>query len=284
MKRPDVAASQSLRARINNYAKTNGISPQLALQGYFSERFLARIEQSPYVHNLAVKGGTLMSALLGVGQRTTMDIDATVIGMHADEIVISRIIKEVASLDIGDGITFEVDASRPAAIRKDDDYGGYSVGMFASLGTIRLPIGIDVTFGDVITPSARKRKFTAMLDPGTQITVFAYTVETILAEKLQTVLKRGEANTRPRDFYDLYRLEGMGEFDHDLLRQAMENTLRNRHSEKLLDSWRATVNALKCSQFQRDQWRRYCAKASYAIGIDFDAVLNSISRLFEVSA
>ena len=133
----DTARSMSVRARINNLAKELGVAPQHALQRYFTERFLARIAASPYANNLVIKGGTLMSAILGVAHRTTMDIDATIIGMKADEATIGRVVAEIAAIDVGDGIVFTAKPTGAGAIRKDDDYGGYTVGLVASVGTIR---------------------------------------------------------------------------------------------------------------------------------------------------
>jgi len=278
----DSAKSMSIRAKINNFAKAKGISPQHALQSFFAERFLARIEKSRYVKNLAIKGGTLMSSILGVAQRTTMDVDTTVIGLRVDEELVKRIVVEVAATDVGDGIRFDVDLSAPGTITKDDDYGGYSIGMTAVLGTIRLPIGIDVTFGDVITPKAEKRQFTTILDDKTRITVYAYTVETLIAEKIQTVLSRGDANTRPRDFYDLYMLARQGEYDEALLREAVANTFRNRHSEDALLGWRKVVDAVNGSEAIRRQWERYRASASYAKEIDFAAAIKAVQAFFEL--
>ena len=228
----DTARSMSVRARINNLAKELGIAPQHALQRYFTERFLARIAASPYANNLAIKGGTLMSAILGVAHRTTMDIDATIIGMKADEATIERVVAEIAAIEVGDGIEFKAKSVGADEIRKDDDYGGYTVWLVASVGTIRLPIAIDVTFGDKITPRAKKRKFTQILDGSSHITVLAYTVETVVAEKLQTVLSRGAANTRLRDFYDLHMLWARREFKAEILAKAIRNTFANRHSEE----------------------------------------------------
>jgi len=281
MSNKNVAKSMSLRARINNFAKSHDISPQLALQHYFSERFLARVERSRYMRNLAVKGGTLMSAILGVAQRTTMDIDATIVGMRADEGIVERLVREVAAIDLDDGIVFEVDQSRPGIIRKDDDYGGFSIGMIAVLGTIRLPIGIDITFGDIITPAPCERMFSPMLDENTGITVLAYTIETLIAEKLQTILKRGVANTRPRDYYDLYMLESSGQYDRVVLRQALANTVKNRHSEQYLAQWKMIVGSLLGSEFQKDQWQRYCNRLTYVGKLGFDVVVQSIERLLE---
>lgn len=275
------ARSMSIRAKINNFAKGKGISPQHAMQSFFAERFLARIEKSCYVKNLAVKGGTLMSSILGIAQRTTMDIDATVIGMRVDEETVKRIVADVAATDVGDGIRFEVDLSSPGAIRKDDDYGGYSIGMLAVLGSIRIPIGIDVTFGDVITPKAEKWCFSTILDDNVKISVYAYTVETVIAEKLQTVLSRGDVNTRPRDYYDLYMLYEHGGFDWALLREAVANTFRNRHSEELLGIWRTIVEAVSRSDDMARHWDRYRANAPYANGIEFGETVKVVRAYFE---
>lgn len=176
--------SMSLRARINNLAKTKGISPQLALQSFFAERFLARIEKSRYSKNLALKGGTLMSVLFGLEQRTTMDIDATVVGMRADE--------------------------------------------------------------------------------------------TKIAEKLQTILKRGVGTTRPRDFYDLHMICKRGNYDRQILSNAVLATFENRASMEILANWREVVEAIKGSDFQRQQWERYKKKVSYAANIAFDEVISSL--------
>ena len=277
----DIAKSMSVRAKINNFAKANGISPQHAMQSFFAERFLARIEKSKYVKNIAIKGGALMSDILGIAKRTTMDVDATIIGMHADEEVIKRIVTEVAATDVGDGIAFDVNLADPGAITKDDDYGGFSIGMHAIFGTIRLPIGIDITFGDIITPKAERRSFSTMLDDKTKITVFAYTVETIIAEKLQTVLKRGVANTRPRDYYDLYMLSELGGYAIATLKSAVANTFRNRHSEEYLKNWRKIMAAVAASDVMAAQWNRYQSNAPYAKGIKFSELVAAVEDFFE---
>lgn len=167
------AGSMSLRARINNYANRERVSPQLALQGFFIERFLARIERSEYVGNLVIKGGTLMCSILGLPQRTTMDIDATVVGLRADETTVLRIVESVPSVDVGDGVSFRRDSAPQTSIVKDDEYGGWSVGLIAEFGTIRLPVSIDVTYGDAITPGAVPRDFAGILDDSLRIRLLA---------------------------------------------------------------------------------------------------------------
>ena len=276
------AQSMSLRAKVNNFAKAKGISPQHALQAFFAERLLARIEKSRYRKNIAIKGGTLMGAILGIAQRTTMDVDATVIGLRLDAVSAKELVAEVAATDVGDGIHFEIDPASPNTIAKDDDYGGFSVGLTASFGSIRLPIGIDLTVGDIITPKAERRRFTTILDDRVKISVYAYTVETLIAEKLQTVLRRGDANTRPRDFYDLHMLKARGGIDLPTLRRAVIRTFRNRHSEDALQRWRTVLSVVAESEAMRRQWERYRANAPYTKGISFEATVQSVQDFLEM--
>lgn len=273
------AQSMSLRARINNYAKKAGVSPQLALQGFFIERFLDRIGRSGYSGNLAVKGGTLMCAILGLPQRTTMDVDATVFGIRADERTIVRIVESVAAVDAGDGIRFRRDDSVQTSIAKDDEYGGITIGLVAEFGTIRLPIGIDVTYGDVITPAPEWRNFASVVDANVRIRVLAYTVETLMAEKIQSILKRGVATTRPRDFYDLHMLHLRGDYDSGTLRAAVANTIRNRKSESCYEQRAEILASIAGSDFQRRQWERYRRKYPYARGIAFDDLIHSLAEI-----
>ena len=275
----NIGNSMSLRARINNFAKAKGVSPQLALQSFFAERFLARIEKSSYVGNIALKGGTLLSAILGIEQRTTMDIDATIVGLHVDEAKIVEIVETIAAIDAGDGVVFVRDKSLPLAITKDDEYGGYTIGLVAEFGTIRLPMGIDVTFGDTITPKAEPRDFRSILDGAVSIRLLAYTVETLMAEKLQTILKRGVATTRPRDFYDLYLLHTRGDYSKATLSTAVKATFSNRHSEEYFNARKEIVEMLSKSEFQRQQWLRYQKKTSYASEISFDDVIDALNKI-----
>ena len=223
-----------------------------------------------------------MGAILGIAQRTTMDVDATVIGLRLDADSAKELVAEVAATDVGDGIHFEIDPSSPNTIAKDDDYGGFSVGLTASFGSIRLPIGIDLTVGDVITPKAERRRFATILDDRVKISVYAYTVETLIAEKLQTVLRRGDANTRPRDFYDLHMLKMRGGIDLPTLRRAVARTFRNRHSEDALQRWRTVLSAVAESGAMRRQWERYRANAPYAKGIPFEATVQSVQEFLEM--
>ena len=271
----------ALRARINNFAKSKGLSPQLALQSFFIERFLARIEKSSYAGNLVIKGGALMCEILGLPQRTTMDIDATVVGLRTDERMVVHIVEAVASIDAEDGVVFHIDRLPNAPIAKDDEYGGWSIGLIAEFGTIRLPIGVDVTYGDAITPAAEVRDFTGVLDEKLRIRLLAYTVETLMAEKIQSILRRGVATTRPRDFYDLHMLFRRGGFDAALLSRAIHNTIVNRSSEEYLKNWREIIGAIAASDFQQRQWKRYQKRMPYAHDISFNDLMKSLVGLMD---
>ena len=275
------ADSMSLRARINNYSKRAGISSQLALQGFFIERFLARIEKSAYAENLVIKGGALMCEILGLPQRTTMDVDATVVGMRANAQAVVRIVESIAAVDVGDGVSFRRDSTAQTPIAKDDEYGGWSIGLIAEFGTIRLPIGIDVTYGDAITPAPATREFSGVLDDKLRIRLLAYTVETLMAEKVQSILKRGVATTRPRDFYDIHMLVRRGGFDVALFAKALQNTIENRNSEEYLKRWKEIVDAIAASDFQKEQWSRYQRRMPYAKDISFPDLIASITNLMK---
>ena len=270
----------SIRAKANNIAKQIGIAPQAVLQAYFAERFLARLAKSEYAGCAAIKGGTLMSSLFGIAERTTMDIDTTFIGLPGDETSIRTIIERVCGVDAADGIVFRATGSTP--IKKDDDYGGFGFSLLAELGTIRLSIGIDVTVGDAITPAPEPFLYPAILESGASIRLLAYTTETILAEKLQTMLKRGAMTTRPRDFYDIYKLETSGRFDPHVLVSAVEATFKNRKSDDLIPKRYEILESIRQSSVVGELWRKYQIRFRYAAGISLESALLSAKKLFDL--
>ena len=276
----EIARSMSIRARANNVAKSMGIAPQAILQAYFAERFLARVSQSRFASRVVLKGGTLMSALFGMAERTTMDIDATVLGVRGDEENLRAVVEAICEIDADDGIAFSV--GRDAPIRKDDEYGGFEFALVASLGTIRLFLGLDVTVGDAITPRPRGIDYQRVLGEGGSIHLQAYPMETLLAEKLQTILKRGALSTRPRDFYDVHKIVVSRGYQVEILRKAIDATFRNRRSEDLLQRWREIMDEVAQSEVIRDGWLRYQRQFCYAQSVSFEDVLMSVRRLFDL--
>ena len=221
-----------LKAFIKKKAAEKNISAQLVMQNYMLERLLERISLSKYKHNFILKGGFLISAIVGLDTRATMDLDTTIKGFTLTHESIREIFGEICAVEIADDVKFElVDISD---IREGDDYPGIRVALKANYPPISVPLTVDVTTGDVITPREIEYTFSLLFDDRT-ISILAYNLETVLAEKIETVLSRSIANTRPRDFYDihiLYALRGT-ECNAKTLLQALERTADKRGSRKV---------------------------------------------------
>ena len=198
-----------LKAFIKNKAAEKHISAQLVMQNYMLERLLERISLSPYKNNFILKGGFLISAIVGLDTRATMDLDTTIKGFTLTHEAIHKIFTEICAVQIADDVQFEVVGI--SDIRETDDYPGIRVALKANYPPISVPLTVDVTTGDMITPREVEYTFSLLFDDRT-ISILAYNLETVLAEKLETVLSRNIANTRPRDYYDvhiLYALRGV---------------------------------------------------------------------------
>ena len=267
----------SVRAKANNLAKRLGIAPQAALQAWFAERFLVRVSMSGHADRIVVKGGTLMAALFGLAERTTMDIDATVLDTRGDEATLREILAEICAVDAGDGIGFALGPGE--AIRKDDEYGGVGFSLVATLGTIRLPFGVDMTVGDAIVPGPEHLDGVGMFGEGDRIRLWAYPTETLLAEKLQTILKRGELTTRPRDFYDIHKIVSSGRYRPDVIRRAVMATFERRDSLALLPRKQAILDAVAQSPAISGIWQKYRKQFSYARDLPLEAVVSSVREL-----
>jgi len=194
---------EQLKGSIRSMAAKKNLRAQEVLQMFLFERVLERLANSTYKDNFILKGGLLISSMIGISERTTMDMDTTVRGIQMEEDEIVKAVKEIISVDVGDGINFEYESIEP--IREDDAYNNFRVHLRAKYGKIDSPMKIDVTTGDVITPAAIQYDF-PMLFEDKSVSVMAYTLETILAEKYETILRRNVGTTRARDYYDLHTL------------------------------------------------------------------------------
>ncbi len=270
-----------LRKKINALSKQNGISSHLLLQNYFLERFLYRISISEYAEKIILKGGLLISSLIGVDQRTTMDIDTAIKNMKVEEVEITTMVTSIMSIDTNDIIAFEfVDIKE---IREMDEYFGYRVRLIANLGKIKQSISIDISTGDIITPEHIEYKYDELLGDGT-IDIMTYNIESILAEKIETIISRGALNTRMRDFYDVYMLWKLKRPDVDtkILLNAVINTFSNRDSADLLEVENDIVNQIKNSNEMSVLWGVYSSKNSYIGKLQFEDVVGSIEDLLKV--
>ncbi|RNL11350.1 abortive phage infection protein [Parvibacter caecicola] len=245
---------------------------------YLFEHLLMRLAVSSYADKFVLKGGLLISSMTGIYQRTTMDMDATVVGMSMDEATITKALREICATDVGDGMTFEFERIEP--IREDDEYANWRAHLRALYGRIDAPVKVDITTGDAIYPTQIRHNFELMFDQGT-LDVLSYHPATVLAEKLETVISRGEANTRGRDFYDLYAIPRYysGSISEQDLREALRHTAEKRGSQQAIADWKDTLEGIRASAIMHQVWSSYIADAPYAKGTSFDDSLDSIERL-----
>ena len=263
MKTRDAA---QLKARINAMAKEAGIPAQAMMQSYLLERLLERLSNSPWRNNVVIKGGVLVSSLVGVSSRTTMDLDTTVRGFDLTHESAERAFREIISVHADDDWEFAFD--RTEDIRETDDYPGIRVHLRAIYAPMAIPLTVDVTTGDKITPNAVEYRYPLLFDEG-EISLMAYPIETVLAEKLETIISRGIANTRPRDFYDIHVLMNTkcNCIDMNVLRDALESTCGKRGSWVTIARWANILDGVASDTTMLAQWAKYAKKNPYAAGV-----------------
>lgn len=264
--------AMSLKGKIKNYAKSNNIAAQVVLQNYMFERFLERLSLSDYREKFVVKGGMLIAAIVGLDTRSTMDLDTTLRNLPLTEEQISTAIRSVCDIHLDDDVVFKMQAIGP--IRKDDVYGGYCVRIDAVYDTIVTPLSIDVSTGDVITPSPVKYDFGGIFDDGLKITLWGYNIETVIAEKVETILSRGVFTTRPRDYYDVYVLVTTQEYDKKLFAEALAATAKHRGSTEKIKDIPSILERISESHELKNLWSKYQKKFTYASDISYEMIMD----------
>lgn len=255
--------AMQLKAIMKKLAKENQISAQLVLQNYMLERFLERVSLSPYRDNYIIKGGFLISSMVGLNSRATMDMDATIKGYPVTQDTVQKMIEKILTVPVDDDITFTFKSI--GEIREGDEYTGYRVALTADFPPMAVPLKLDITTGDKITPREIQYDYKLMLEDR-HIQVMAYNLATILAEKLETVISRSDQNTRPRDYYDVYILTKLQakNIDFPALGAALMATASKRGSDSILQDYRAIVEAVRNSEIMRRQWDNYRKDFDYA--------------------
>lgn len=274
--------TMSFKAMINNIAKENKVSAQSILQTYMLERLLERISVSKYRDNFILKGGMLISAILGIDSRTTMDMDTTIKGFSLTEENVRNIINEICSIDLHDDVILQI--KKVDLIREDDDYGGYRV-TFQSSFNDEMPVTlkIDITTGDKITYREIKYNFNLMLE-NRDIQVWSYNIETIIAEKFESIIKRGVLGTRIRDFYDIHMLlhTQSKNIDNEILKNAIISTANHRETLHIIKEWKDVIETLENDSTMKKQWERYQKNNFYAEGIEYKDLIKSLNEVGEV--
>ena len=271
--------AMSFKAKIKNIAKEKGIPPQQVQQHYLIEEILTLISKSSYRNSFIVKGGYLIGQMIGLDKRTTMDLDVTLKGTSLNRDNLLKIFEEIVS-NTTDVFSFTVDKLEP--IRQDDIYGGFSIKLNATFDTLNEVIFIDVTTGDKITPREISYSMPSLFTNHT-IDVWTYNLETVLAEKLETIISRGVASTRPRDRYDLFTLFKLrkNQIDFTILKRAVENTSEKRNSKELIQNWRNQVRGIETSDYQKNLWIRYQRQFKYAKDISFEESVQIINEIMK---
>ena len=274
--------TMSFKAIINNMAKENNVAAQSVLQTYMLERLLERISISKYKDNFILKGGMLISAMLGIDSRTTMDMDTTIKGLPLTKDNITNIMDEICNIEIDDNATLKI--NKVELIREDDDYGGYRITFEAKYNN-EMPVimKIDITTGDKITYKEIEYSFTLMLEDR-KIQIWSYNVETIIAEKFEAIVKRGVLSTRIRDYYDVYMLINTQNkiIDKKTLKDAITLTAQHRGTNEIIKDWKKIVEKIANDSKMRQQWKRYQKDNFYAEEIEYKDLINAISKVGEI--
>lgn len=269
----------SLSARAGSIAKEKGVSANVVYSRYFFDCFLKRLSLSPYSDRFVLKGGLFLSSVLGIENRATMDIDFIVRRIRMVRETIVKIMKEICEEDADDNVSFRYIGD--SEIKKDDIYGGFSVSIEGRLENIRQRFDIDLATADIVYPSDQSYEYKCLVT-GETLRLKSYSIESVVAEKLQTFLLRGALNSRSKDLYDLYVLEKVVEKNVPTLKEAFRETCRCRKFEIDKEKALGTLESVSSSPMQRKLWESYARKAGYAKGIAFDDVADSIGRLIEI--
>ena len=274
--------TMSFKAIINNMAKENNVAAQSVLQTYMLERLLERISISKYKDNFILKGGMLISAMLGIDSRTTMDMDTTIKGFPLTKNNITNIMDEICNIEIDDNVKLKI--NKVELIREDDDYGGYRITFEAKYNN-EMPVimKIDITTGDKITYKEIEYSFILMLEDR-KIQIWSYNVETIIAEKFEAIVKRGVLSTRIRDYYDVYMLINTQNkiIDKKTLKDAITLTAQYRGTSEIIKDWKKIVEKIANDSKMRQQWKRYQKDNFYAEEIEYKELINAISKVGEI--
>ena len=277
-----IKTARQLKDLIRNLSREKSADAQLLMRNYMMERFLERISLSEYRDKFILKGGMLVAAMVGLDARSTMDLDATVKGANVNVEDIENLISAIVSVPIDDGVKFQLKSI--SEIMDEAEYPGIRVSMTTTFDGVVTPLKIDISTGDAITPREIRYSFKLMLEDRS-IDIWAYNLETVLAEKLETIITRTTTNTRMRDFYDLHilgQLHGQSIVPADL-HAALIATARKRGTEKYLADAPAAFDEVEADPNMEKLWRAYQKKFSYAADLSWHTVVESIRSLYRLA-
>ena len=271
-------SATAVKAKIKNKAGGSSEKSQIMLRIYLMERLLERVSLSKYRDNFVLKGGLLVSSLVGVDMRSTMDVDTTVKSLPMNKKSVQKILEEIMAIEVEDGVSFRI--SKVQDIMEGHEYEGLRFMIECSMDRLKQTIKIDISTGDEITPGAIEYKLPLIIEDRS-IDLWAYNLETLLAEKLETIIVRAEANTRMRDFYDIHVLlkQDVVTVDRDLLKAAFYATCKNRESIEQIGTIDDVINKISDDETMRQLWNNY-RKTNYYVGaLEWEDVIGSAEKL-----
>ena len=276
-----ITTSRQLKDLIRNLSQKKSADAQILMRNYMMERFLERISLSDYKDRFILKGGMLVAAMVGLDARSTMDLDATVKGTNVNVKDVGNMISSILSIPVEDGVTFRV--KKISEIMEEAEYPGVRVSMETTFDGVRTPLKVDISTGDVITPREVRYSFKLMLEERS-IEVWAYNLETVLAEKLETVISRNITNTRMRDFYDIHILKQLYEetLSTSMLRDALAATAKKRGTLQQIQDAGAVFDEIEENPVMKKLWQSYQNNYSYAANLPWHTVMDSVRDLYRI--
>jgi predicted nucleotidyltransferase component of viral defense system len=272
-----IQSSNQLKSLVRNRSNGDSTKAQIIFRNYIMERFLERVSLSSYRDNIIIKGGVLIASIVGIDKRSTMDIDLTLKSWELSENSIQDLLEQIFSIEMNDNVKFNIlDIS---TIMEDFDYPGIRVSLITEIDRMRIPLKLDFSTGDVITPKEIEYHYSLMFENRT-ISILAYNTETTLSEKFETIISRGTANSRMRDYYDIYMLQSIGlPFKKQKFLQALKNTSQKRKSSSLMKEWKHILDEIHTDTTMQLLWRSYQKKYDYATNISWNKVIVSVEIL-----
>ena len=277
-----IKTARQLKDLIRNLSREKSADAQLLMRNYMMERFLERISLSEYRDKFILKGGMLVAAMVGLDARSTMDLDATVKGANVNVEDIENLISAIVSVPIDDGVKFQLKSI--SEIMDEAEYPGIRVSMTTTFDGVVTPLKIDISTGDAITPREVRYSFKLMLE-NRSIDIWAYNLETVLAEKLETIITRTTTNTRMRDFYDIYILDQLhgNTLNRQTLYDALLATAKKRGTERHLAEAVYVLNEVESSPVMQKLWESYRRKFSYAADLEWSIIMRAVRSLYALS-
>lgn len=273
-----ISTATQLKAKVRNLSGGDSKKAQTLIRNFIMERFLERIALSQYRNNFILKGGMLVAAVVGLDTRATMDIDTTVKSLNLDKENATKIIEDIIAVEIPDGVQFRI--TKVTDIMEEHDYPGIRFMLEATLDKMRQAIKIDISTGDIITPRAVEYSYQLMFEDRA-ISLWTYNLETLLAEKLETIMARGTANTRMRDFYDIHVISQQESFDKEVLKKAFLATSEKRDTTVQIPDFRNILSSVESDEVMKSQWESFKEDSFFVGELSWEEVMGSVKQIAE---